>query len=324
MPKTETPGDDVAAYLAEIGKTFKKEVAFVLTDETVRSVPVIPTGIPGLDNALGCGGIPRGRIIEVYGPESSGKTTLALQLMAQSQIEGDLCHFIDAEHALDVDYAQHLGVNIGRMMISQPDSGEQALEIAEFAAEHGVKFIVIDSVAALVPQAEIDGEMGDSHMGLQARLLSQAMRKLAGVCARNSVTILFINQLRMKIGLVFGNPETTTGGQALKFYASVRIDIRKGAALKHDKDGDAYGQETKVKIVKNKCAPPFRSCTFNLIFGQGYDRLSSLIDLALERNVLEQSGAWIKFGELKWQGRDQLREALDAEPELAQKVAESL
>lgn len=315
----------VAAYLAGLQREFGAEAGYVLTDETTRDVPVIPTGIPALDLALGCGGIPRGRIIEIYGPEMSGKTTLCLQIAAQAQKEGALVQFIDAEHALDVGYAEHLGVSLADMVISQPDNGEEALEIVEYAVNNGVGVVIVDSVAALVPKSEIEGDMGDAQMGIQARLMSQAMRKLTGIASKSGTTIIFINQLRMKIGVMFGNPETTTGGNALKFYASVRIDIRKGKPIKEGgEDGEAIGQETNVKIVKNKCAPPFRACSFRLIYGEGYDRLGSLIDVAIQRGVLKQAGAWVSYGDLKWNGLKAAREALEQTPDVVTQIAEAL
>jgi recombination protein RecA len=316
----------VEGYLLGLQKHFEsKEIAHLVTDDSsVSDVEVIPTGIPALDLALGCGGIPKGRVIEIYGPEMSGKTTLALQIVAQAQKDGAFCHFIDAEHALDLQYAQRLGVDLSRLPITQPDNGEQALSVAEFAINNGAGVVVIDSVAALVPQAEIEGDMGDPQMGLQARLMSQAMRKLAGIAKKNGTTIIFINQLRMKIGLVFGNPETTTGGNALKFYASVRIDIRKGKPLKDGDDGEAYGQETNVKIVKNKCAPPFRNCSFDLIYGQGFDTVKSLLDVAIDRGIIEQAGAWVKYKDQKWQGIRAAKEALSQMPDTLKEIAEAL
>jgi recombination protein RecA len=314
----------VANYVQSLVKAHGPEIVHLVTEDVAADVPVIPTGIPALDLALGCGGIPRGRMIEIYGPEMSGKTTLALQIVAQAQKDGCFAHFIDAEHALDLQYAQHLGVDLSRLPITQPDNGEQALEVAEFAVNNGAHVVVVDSVAALVPKAEIEGDMGDAQMGIQARLMSQAMRKLVGIATANDCTIIFINQIRMKIGVVYGNPEVTTGGHALKFYASVRIDIRKGQPLKKDDKGDPYGQETKVKIVKNKCAPPFRTCTFDLIYGEGFDTIKSLLDVAVERGVIEQAGAWYKYGEHKWQGLNAAKEALLKETEMLAKIAESL
>jgi recombination protein RecA len=317
----------VANYVSGLQKQFgTNEIVHLVTEEVAADVEVIPTGIPALDLALGCGGIPRGRVIEVYGPEMSGKTTLALQIVAQAQREDPNCfaQFIDAEHALDLQYAQHLGVDLSRLPITQPDNGEQALEVAEFAVNNGAKVVVVDSVAALVPKSEIEGDMGEAQMGIQARLMSQAMRKLVGIAEKAGCTIIFINQIRMKIGVVYGNPETTTGGHALKFYASVRIEIRKGQPLKASDKADPHGQETKVKIVKNKCAPPFRTCTFDLIYGEGYDTVKSLIDVAIERGILKQAGAWVSYGDQKWQGLSAAKEALSKDPEVLAKIAEAL
>jgi recombination protein RecA len=314
----------VANYIAGLQKQFGNEIVHLVTEEVAADVPVIPTGIPALDLALGCGGIPRGRVIEIYGPEMSGKTTLALQIVAQAQKDGGFAHFIDAEHALDLQYAQKLGVDLARLPITQPDNGEQALEVAEHAVNNGVTIVVVDSVAALVPKSEIEGEMGEAQMGIQARLMSQAMRKLVGIAEKAGCTIIFINQIRMKIGVVYGNPETTTGGNALKFYASVRIEIRKGQPLKKDDQGDPYGQETKVKVVKNKCAPPFRTCVFDLIYGEGFDTIKSLLDVAVERGVIERAGAWYKYKEEKWQGLNAAKEALMKDQTKLAEIAEAL
>lgn len=323
--KKTAPDDAVANYLAGLQKEFGKEVAFVVTDDApIPDVEVVPTGVPALDLALGCGGIPRGRIIEVYGPESSGKTTLCLQIVAQDQKDGGFTQYVDAEHALDIAYAQRLGVDLSRMLVSQPKNGEEALGIAEHAVNNGASLVIIDSVAALVPQAEIDGEMGAAQMGIQARLMSQALRKITAAAQKNNCTVIFINQLRMKIGVVFGNPETTTGGNALKFYASVRLDIRKGAPLKDGDDSEAHGQVTKVKVVKNKCAPPFRSCEFDLLYGQGFDTIKSLIDIAVERGIVEKSGAWYKYKDEKWQGQDAAKKALTEKPATLKEIAEAL
>jgi recombination protein RecA len=280
----------------------------------VPPVPVIPSGSIGLDVALGVGGYPRGRVIEIFGPESSGKTTLALHAIAEAQRAGGVAAFIDAEHALDVNYARKLGVNVGELLVSQPDTGEQALEIAEQLVRSGAcDIVVIDSVAALVPKAEIEGEMGDAHMGLQARLMSQAMRKLTSVVSRNLSTVVFINQIRMKIGVVFGNPETTTGGQALKFYASVRLDIRRIGQVK---DGEqVVGSRTRVKVVKNKVAPPFRESEFDIRYGVGVDRLGEALDLGVERGVVEKSGAYFSLdGERIGQGRERAADWLREHP----------
>ena len=286
----------LAATLADIEKQFGKGALMRLgAGEATVQVPVISTGSIGLDIALGTGGLPRGRIVEVYGPESSGKTTLALHVVAEAQRLGGTCAFVDAEHALDIGYARKLGVKADEILVSQPDCGEQALEITEMLIKsEAVDVVVVDSVAALVPRAELEGEMGDSHMGLQARLMSQALRKLTAVVARSHTLVIFINQLRMKIGVMFGNPETTTGGNALKFYASVRLDIRRIGALK---DGDqVVGNRTRVKVVKNKLAAPFRETEFDVGYGQGISRAGELIDLGVEAGLLEKSGAWIAHG----------------------------
>lgn len=329
-PKKAIPVGAAASvdnYLQSLQKEFgTKEIGFVVTDDTISDVSVIPTGIISLDLALGCGGIPRGRIIEIYGPEMSGKTTLALQIAAQAQKEDPsaIVQFVDAEHALDIGYAQRLGVDLSRMVITQPDNGEQALGVVEHAVNNGVSAVIVDSVAALVPQAEIDGEMGAAQMGIQARLMSQAMRKITGVAQKAGSTVIFINQIRMKIGVMFGNPETTTGGNALKFYASVRIDIRKGQPIKDGDEGEAYGQITKVKVVKNKCAPPFRSCEFDLIYGEGFDTVKSLLDAAIERGIIEKAGAWIKYKDQKWQGLANAKKSLLESPEILKEIAEAL
>jgi recombination protein RecA len=288
--------------------------------DTVEAVPVISTGTLSLDIATGVGGIPKGRVTEIYGPESSGKTTLALHTIAEAQRCGGTAAFIDAEHALDVQYAARLGVNIDDLLVSQPDFGEQALEIAEILCRSGaVDIIVIDSVAALVPKAEIDGNIGDSHVGLQARLMSQAMRKLAGVLNRTNTALIFINQIRMKIGVMYGNPETTTGGNALKFYSSMRFDIRKVSALK---DGtDVVGNRTRVKIVKNKLAPPFKEVEFDIMYGEGISRIGDMIDLAVGQEIIEKSGAWYSYnGERIGQGRETVKVFLKDHPEVAAEI----
>ncbi|HYM96149.1 MAG TPA: recombinase RecA [Candidatus Sulfotelmatobacter sp.] len=304
-------GQAVAAAVAQIEKQFGKGSIMRLGDEEAKpEVPVVSTGSVGLDIALGVGGLPRGRIVEVYGPESSGKTTLALHAIAEAQRAGGVCGFIDAEHALDVGYARKLGVRTEELLLSQPDSGEQALEITDMLVRSGaVDVIVIDSVAALVPKAELEGDMGDAHMGLQARLMSQALRKLTAACARSKTLVIFINQLRMKIGVMFGNPETTTGGNALKFYASVRLDIRRIGTLK---DGDQVtGSRTRVKVAKNKMAAPFKETEFDVCYGQGISRAGEVIDLGVEAGVLEKSGAWISYrGERIGNGRDAARQYL--------------
>ncbi len=290
-------------------------------DETLfGDVPVISTGSLGLDIALGIGGIPRGRIVEIYGPESSGKTTLALHLVANAQKSGGVAAFIDAEHALDVTYARKLGVSTDELLISQPDFGEQALEIADMLVKsNAIDILVIDSVAALVPRAEIEGEMGDSHMGLQARLMSQALRKLTGSISKSRTCVVFINQIRMKLGVMFGNPETTTGGNALKFYASVRLDIRRIGALK---DGqDVLGNRTRVKVVKNKMAPPFRQAEFDIMYGEGISREGSILDLGVESQMIDKSGSWFSYnGERLGQGRDNVKRVLKENTALADSI----
>ncbi len=303
--------------VSSIEKQFGKGSIMRLgADQKAPEVLVVPTGSLGLDIALGCGGLPRGRIVEVYGPESSGKTTLTLHAIAEAQKLGGICAFIDAEHALDVAYARKLGVRTDDLLVSQPDCGEQALEIADMLVRSGaIDMIVIDSVAALTPKAELEGEMGDAHMGLQARLMSQALRKLTGTISKSNTMVVFINQLRMKIGVMFGNPETTTGGNALKFYASVRLDIRRIGALKVNEV--VVGARTRVKVVKNKLAPPFREVEFDIMYGVGISREGDVLDLATECNVLEKSGAWFSFaGERIGQGRDNAKEYLRAHPEV--------
>jgi recombination protein RecA len=306
------------AALAQIEKQYGKGTVMRLGEgEAIADVQVVSTGSLGLDIALGVGGLPRGRVIEIYGPESSGKTTLTLQVIAQMQKQGGQCAFIDAEHALDVQYAQKLGVKLSDLLINQPDTGEQALEIVDsLVRSGGVDLIVIDSVAALTPRAEIEGEMGDSLPGLQARLMSQALRKLTATIKKTNCMVIFINQIRMKIGVMFGSPETTTGGNALKFYASVRIDIRRVGTIK--KGEEAVGSETKVKIVKNKVAPPFKTAEFDIFFGEGISREGEIIDLGVNAKILEKSGAWYAYnGEKIGQGRDNAREFLRENPDLA-------
>src|SRR5450432_2476083 len=294
----------VASAIAAIEKQFGKGAIMPLAGGDVAEVSVVPTGSVGLDLALGVGGLPRGRVIEIYGPESSGKTTLTLHAIAQAQRAGGVCAFIDAEHALDVGYARKLGVKTEDLLVSQPDYGEQALEIADKLVGTGaIDLIVVDSVAALVPKAEIEGEMGDAHMGLQARLMSQALRKLTAATARNATAVIFINQLRMKIGVVYGNPETTTGGNALKFYCSVRLDIRRKKPIKRGEE--IIGSEVKVKVVKNKCAPPFREAEFEILYGTGINWAGEIVDLGSEAGVIEKSGAYYTFkGERIAQGRE--------------------
>jgi len=317
------------AALAQIEKQFGKGTIMRLGEgEAIEDIQVVSTGSLGLDIALGVGGLPRGRVVEIYGPESSGKTTLTLQVIAEMQKIGGTCAFVDAEHALDVQYAQKLGVNLPDLLISQPDTGEQALEIVDSLVRSGaVDLIVVDSVAALTPKAEIEGEMGDSLPGLQARLMSQALRKLTATIKKTNCMVIFINQIRMKIGVMFGSPETTTGGNALKFYASVRIDIRRTGTIK--KGEEAIGNETKVKIVKNKVAPPFKTAEFDILFGEGISREGEVIDMGVNAKIIEKSGAWYAYnGEKIGQGRDNAREFLRENPELSleieNKVRESL
>ena len=302
--------------LAAIDKQFGKGAIMKLGKDAIdREVHVIPTGSLGLDIALGIGGLPRGRIVEIYGPESSGKTTLTLHIVAEAQKRGGVCAFIDAEHALDVAYAKKLGVKTEELLVSQPDFGEQALEIADMLVRsNAIDVIVVDSVAALTPKAELEGEMGDAHVGLQARLMSQALRKLTAAISKSRTMVIFINQIRMKIGVMFGSPETTTGGNALKFYSSCRLDIRRVGALK--KDEDVIGNRTRVKVVKNKMAPPFREVEFDILYGQGISREGDLVDLAAEANIVEKSGAWFSFGgERIGQGRENAKQFLIDHPE---------
>ena len=306
--------------MEKIEKNYGKGAVMKLGDRAIEKVDVIPTGSINLDAALGVGGFPKGRIIEIFGPESSGKTTLAIHAIAECQKNGGIAAFIDAEHAFDSFYAKKLGVDIDNLLVSQPDNGEQALEIADNLIRSGaIDIIVVDSVAALTPKAEIDGEMGDSKVGLQARLMSQAMRKLTSTISKTNCCCIFINQLREKIGVMFGNPETTTGGNALKFYASVRVDIRRVQAIK---DGDQnIGNRVKVKIVKNKVAPPFRTCEFDLMFGEGISKLGEIIDLGVEQNVIKKSGSWFSYGETKLaQGREALKQLLRDNPELCDEL----
>ena len=306
--------------ISQIQRQFGKGSIMRLGSKEMESVPVISTGALSLDIALGVGGLPKGRITEVYGPESSGKTTLALQVVAQAQKMGGTAAFIDAEHALDTGYAERLGVDIDNLLISQPDFGEQALEIAEILIRsNGVDVIVIDSVAALVPKAEIDGNVGDAHVGLQARLMSQAMRKFTGVLNRSNTVLIFINQIRMKIGVMFGNPETTTGGNALKFYSSLRLDIRKIGQIKEG--NDIIGNRTKVKVVKNKVAPPFKEAEFDIIYGEGISRIGDLLDLATNLEIVEKSGSWYSYKEERiGQGRENSKRFLIDNPEMATEI----
>jgi recombination protein RecA len=307
--------------LSQIEKQFGKGAIMRLgNDEPLPDVAAISTGALSLDIALGVGGVPRGRVVEVFGPESSGKTTLALHIVAEAQKLGGIAAFVDAEHALDIGYARKLGVRTDDLLVSQPDTGEQALEITEMLVRSGaIDVLVIDSVAALVPKAEIEGEMGDSHMGLQARLMSQALRKLTGIISKSNCCVIFINQIRMKIGVMFGNPETTTGGNALKFYASVRMDIRKIAALK--KGDEVIGSRTRVKVVKNKVAPPFREVEFDILYGEGISREGDVLDLAVDRNIIEKSGAWFSYGKERiGQGRENARVYLREHPEIISEI----
>ena len=322
--QTQDRSKALATALAQIDKSFGKGSVMRLGDESRPPVSVIPTGSVALDVALGVGGLPRGRIVEVYGPESSGKTTVALHAVASAQRTGGNAAFIDAEHALDPVYAKALGVDIDNLLVSQPDTGEQALEITDMLVRSGgLDIIVIDSVAALVPKAEIEGEMGDSHVGLQARLMSQALRKITGALSSTGTTAIFINQLREKIGVFFGNPETTTGGKALKFYASVRLDVRRIGGLK---DGDQpVGNRTRVKVVKNKMAPPFKQAEFDILYGQGISREGSLLDLGVDNGVVRKSGAWFTYGEDQLgQGKENARNFLKDNPQLAAEIEEKI
>ena len=310
--------------VSQIEKLFGKGSIMKLGEKPLEEVPVVSTGSISLDMALGIGGLPRGRVVEIYGPEASGKTTLALHVVAEIQKGGGVAAFIDAEHALDVFYAKRIGVNTDDLLISQPDTGEQALEIAEILVRSSaVDAVVVDSVAALVPRAEIEGEMGDAHMGLQARLMSQALRKLTATISKSMTTVIFINQIRQKIGVMFGNPETTTGGNALKFYASVRLDIRRIASIK---DGqEVVGSRTRVKVVKNKLAPPFREVEFDIIFGEGISKEGDILDLAVDYNIVDKAGTWYSYGDSRiGQGRENAKDFLKNHPDVAKEIEEKL
>jgi recombination protein RecA len=319
-----TPASDkkkaLQTALAQIEKNFGKGTVMRLGDKPELTVEAIPTGSLALDAALGIGGVPKGRIIEIYGPESSGKTTLALHILAQAQKMGGEVAFVDAEHALDPVYAAALGVDTDNMLVSQPDTGEQALEITDALVRSGaVDAVVVDSVAALVPKQEIEGEMGDSHVGLQARLMSQALRKLAGTIAKTNCVVIFINQLRMKIGVMYGNPETTTGGNALKFYASVRLDVRRVESIKEG--ANVIGNKTRVKVVKNKVAPPFREAYFDIMYGEGISKWGELVDMAVQMDIVQKSGSWFSMGDERiGQGKDSVKNYLMSNPEIAEEV----
>lgn len=311
--------------VTQIEKQYGKGAIMKLGGEaTVGEVPTISTGSISLDMALGVGGLPKGRVVEIFGPEASGKTTLALHVIAEAQKKGGIAAFIDAEHALDVQYAKRLGVNVDNLLISQPDTGEQALEIAEILVRSGaVDVIVIDSVAALVPKAEIEGEMGDAHMGLQARLMSQALRKLTATISKSNTIVIFVNQIRMKIGVMFGNPETTTGGNALKFYSSIRLDVRRIASIKQGQD--VIGSRTKVRVVKNKVAPPFKEVEFDLIHGEGISREGDVLDLAVERNIVEKSGTWYTYGGQRiGQGRENAKQFLKENSKILEQMEKEI
>jgi recombination protein RecA len=311
--------------LDKLEKTYGKGTVMKLSDEKVQDIPAIPTGSLGLDIALGIGGIPRGRVIEIYGPESSGKTTLTMHCIAEAQRRGGLAAFIDAEHAFDKNYAEKLGIDTENLLISQPDNGEQALEIADHLIRSGaIDIIVIDSVAALVPKGELEGEMGESKMGLQARLMSQALRKLTGTISKTGCSCIFINQLREKIGVMFGNPETTTGGNALKFYASVRLDIRRIGQIKEGAD-DITGNRVKVKVVKNKVAPPFKVVEFDIMYGRGISKSGEIVDLGVEVEVIQKSGSWFSYGGNKLgQGRDSVKQLIEDNPELMEELEKKI
>jgi recombination protein RecA len=321
-PKEKTKAMDLA--VSQIERQFGKGSIMKLGDRANVEIPVISTSALSLDYALGVGGIPRGRVVEIFGPESSGKTTLALHVVAEAQKQGGIAAFIDAEHALDPDYAKKLGCDVDNLMVSQPDSGEQALEIAEILIRsNAIDLVVVDSVAALVPKAELDGDMGDAHVGLQARLMSQALRKLAGIVSKSGTSLVFINQIRDKIGVMFGNPETTTGGRALKFYASMRLDIRRIGAIKEGEE--TTGNRTRLRVVKNKVAPPFRSAEFDILYGEGISREGDLLDLGIEHKIVDKSGSWFSYGEIRMgQGRENARLFLKDNPDLAAEIEAKL
>jgi len=326
--ETPTPASDkkkaLQTAISQIEKNFGKGTVMRLGDRPEMNVDAIPTGSLALDAALGIGGVPKGRIIEIYGPESSGKTTLALHILAEAQKRGGEVAFVDAEHALDPQYAAALGVNTDDMLVSQPDTGEQALEITDALVRSGaVDAVVVDSVAALVPKQEIEGEMGDTFVGLQARLMSQALRKLAGTIAKTNCVVIFINQLRMKIGVMYGNPETTTGGNALKFYSSVRLDVRRVESIKEG--GNVIGNKTRVKVVKNKVAPPFREAFFDIMYGEGISKWGELVDLAVQLEIVQKSGSWFSMGDERiGQGKDSVKAFLQANPDIAQQVEDQV
>lgn len=322
--KNDNKLDALQSAIGQIEKTYGKGSIMKMGENETKDIEVIPTGALTLDIALGVGGVPRGRIVEIYGPESSGKTTLALSIISEAQKLGGRAAFIDAEHAFDPGYARDIGVNVEEMYISQPDNGEQALEITETLIRSGaLDIIVVDSVAALTPRAEIEGEMGDAHMGLQARLMSQALRKITGISSRSHTTVVFINQIREKIGVMFGNPETTTGGRSLKFYASVRMDIRRAMSI--TEKGEAIGNRTKVKIVKNKVAPPFKTAEFDIVFGQGISHSGSLLDAALDQGIVEASGAWFKYkGENIAQGRENAKKYIEENPNISAELEKQI
>ncbi|MBW1866541.1 MAG: recombinase RecA [Deltaproteobacteria bacterium] len=316
MSKTPDREKAIESAMTQIERQFGKGSIMKLGSRAVMDVPVISTGSIALDRALGIGGLPRGRVSEIFGPEASGKTTLALHAVAEAQKKGGIAAFIDAEHALDTGYAKKMGVNCDELLVSQPDTGEQALEIADMLVRSGaIDILVIDSVAALVPRAEIEGEMGDSHMGLQARLMSQALRKLTGTIGKTMTSMIFINQIRMKIGVMFGNPETTTGGNALKFYASIRLDIRRIAAIKNGQE--VVGNRTRVRVVKNKMAPPFKEAEFDIMYGEGISKTGDLLDIGVQADVVDKSGSWYSFnGERIGQGRENVKKFMDENPDI--------